>query len=405
MTSSKLRMPRWIGRILAVPLGAKLAGANLTIVVAALASALHTHRGEAEDARLLLLMAGALGLSLVVNVALVLAALRPLRYLEDVAHQVSRGDLAARVPASVLADRNIARVGRTFNEVLDNLIADRVRARRLASEVIRAGDRQRALIGRELNESTAQVLAALTFETSALAVGSTDPDMCDRLETIRSLTSEALDNVGALAQTVHPRVLDDLGLVVALEGFARRVGDATSVQVDVCDEVDNVVISDPVATMLYRVSEEAVSNAVRHGWAERVCIRLTATEAAIRLVVSDDGRGFDQAASRTGPGIGLFMMQERASLVGGEFAIISDPTLGTRIQVVVPLAAGGTGQPLGFTGPTTYDAMSSAACAASSSASSVGAADQRSRAGEARSIHQPVNVTTASRAKSAIGCE
>jgi signal transduction histidine kinase len=333
-------LPEWLARFLAVPLSAKLAGTNLTIVIAALGAALYTHRGEPEDGKLLALMASALGLSLVVSVALVLAALRPLRYLELTAQHVSGGDLAARVPSSVLADRNIARIGRTFNHVLDDLIADRTRARRLASEVIRAGDRQRALIGRELNESTAQVLAALAFETSALASGTSDPDVRERLETIRSLTSEALDHVGMLAQTVHPRVLDDLGLVVALKGFARRIRETTAVEVDVYADIEAAHIPDASAAMLYRVAEEAVSNAMRHGWAERICIRLTATEAAVRLLVTDDGRGFDVDAARSGGGIGLFMMQERASLAGGTFSIESGPAQGTTVQVFLPLKTG-----------------------------------------------------------------
>jgi len=330
-------LPDWLARFLAVPLGAKLAGANLTIVIAALGAALYTHRGQPEDGELLVLMASTLALSLVVSVGLVLAALRPLRYLELAAQHVSGGDLAARVPASVLADRNIARIGRTFNHVLDDLIADRARARRLASEVIRAGDRQRALIGRELNESTAQVLAALAFETSALASGHADPDVKERLETIRALTSEALEHVGMLAQTVHPRVLDDLGLVVAIKGLARRVRETSSVDVDVVAGIGAARIPDASATMLYRVAEEAVNNAVRHGWAERICINLTATAAGVQLVVSDDGRGFDVEAARGGPGIGLFMMQERASLAGGTFSIESGPASGTIVQVLLPL--------------------------------------------------------------------
>ena len=335
-------LPDWLARFLAVPLGAKLAGANLTIVIAALGAALFTHRGEPEDGKLLVLMATALGLSLIVSVGLVLAALRPLRDLEQAALHVSGGDLAARVPASALADRNIARIGRTFNHVLDHLIADRARARRLASEVIRAGDRQRALIGRELNESTAQVLAALAFETSALASGSSDPDMKERLETIRALTSEALEHVGMLAQTVHPRVLDDLGLVVAIQGFARRVRETQSVEVDVVADIGPAHIPDTAAAMFYRVAEEAVTNAVRHGWAARVCIRLTATDTAVRLIISDDGRGFDVQGARSGPGIGLFMMQERAALAGGTFSIESGPATGTMVSVSLPLKTGRT---------------------------------------------------------------
>ena len=333
-------LPDWLARFLAVPLGAKLAGANLTIVIAALGAALYTHPGQPADGELLVLMASALALSLVVSVGLVLAALRPLRYLELAAQHVSGGDLAARVPSSALADRNIARIGRTFNHVLDDLIADRARARRLASEVIRAGDRQRALIGRELNESTAQVLAALAFETSALASANCDPDVKERLETIRSLTSEALEHVGMLAQTVHPRVLDDLGLVVAIKGLARRVRETSPVDVDVVADIGAARLPDAAATMLYRVTEEAVANAVRHGWAEHICIRLTATSAEVELVVSDDGRGFDVKAARGEPGIGLFMMQERASLAGGTFSIESGSASGTIVRVLLPLRTG-----------------------------------------------------------------
>ena len=333
-------LPDSVARFLAVPLSAKLAGANVTIVIAALGVALFTHRGTREDAELLALMVVALGVSLAVSVGLVLAALRPLRYLEQTAERVSSGNLAARVPSSPLADRNIARIGRTFNRVLDDLIADRARARRLASEVIRAGDLQRAHIGRELNESTAQVLAALSFEASALASTSADPEVAERLETIRGLTSQALEQVGMIAQTIHPRVLDDLGPVVALKGLARRVRETSPVEVDVYADLGDAELTHWQAAMVYRVAEEAVANAVRHGWAERVCIRLTGTANAVRLVISDDGRGFDVEAARSGQGLGLFMMQERASLAGATFAIDSGPATGTTVQVVLPLRVG-----------------------------------------------------------------
>ncbi len=328
---------RLLARFLAVPLGAKLAGVNAAIILSALAAAVVTYGGEREHARPLALIGGALAISLVVSIGLVLAALQPVRRLEQAAERVSGGDLAARVQSSALADPNIARVGQTMNRVLDDLVADRARARRLASEVIRAGDRQRALIGRELSESTAQVLAALTFETSALASGSSDPDMKERLEMIRSLTSEALDHVGTLAQTVHPRVLDDLGLVVALKSLARRVRETSPVHVDVYTDSDIARIPDGAATMLYRVTEEAVANAVRHGWAERICIRLSATGSAVQLIVSDDGRGFDVQAARSEPGIGLFMMQERALIAGAAFSLASGADSGTIVRVVLPV--------------------------------------------------------------------
>ena len=111
--------------------------------------------------------------------------------------------------------------------------------------------------------------------------------MKERLETIRSLTAEALEHVGMLAQTVHPRVLDDLGLVVALRGFARRVRESSAVEVDVYADIDAAHIPDTSAAMLSRVAEEAVNIAVSQGWSERICIRLTETESAVRMLLAE----------------------------------------------------------------------------------------------------------------------
>lgn len=323
-------------RFLTVPLSAKLAGANATMVVAALGMALYTHRGFPRNAQLFVVMGIAFSLTLVVNVGLVVAALRPLRALEQAAERVAGGDLEARVPSLPRADRNIARIGRTLNRVLDDLITDRTRMRRLAAEVIRAGDAQRASIGRELNESTAQILTALALEAAAIASQHTDSPWTEQLETIRGLTTQAMEHVGQLALSVHPRILADMGLVVALEGLARRVGGESSVEVDVYADLGTTVLSPASAMMMYWVADEAIANAVRHGWPNRVCVRLAGDAEETRLSIGDDGRGFDVAAAETRPGIGLFMMRERASLAGGTFWIRSGMATGTTVGVVLP---------------------------------------------------------------------
>jgi signal transduction histidine kinase len=135
-------------------------------------------------------------------------------------------------------------------------------------------------------------------------------------------------------------MLDDLGLVVALKGLARRTREHAAVDVTVHAEAGIGPVSDAAAAMLYRVAEEAVANAVHHGWAEHVAIGLAGTAAGIEFTVGDDGRGFDIDAARTEPGIGLFMMQERASLAGGTFSIRSCATTGTTITVFLPLKQG-----------------------------------------------------------------
>jgi signal transduction histidine kinase len=341
--ASPRALPHWIAALLAIPLAGKLAGASAVVVAAAIGAAFSVHRGAPRDGggSMLLVMLFALGTSILVNVALVLIALRPMRHLESTAERVSRGDLDARVPPSLLADRNIARVGRTFNRVLDELIADRARMRRLASEVILEGDRQRASISRELHDSAAQSLAALMLEVAAAKRGIKDAELTARLETIRSYAADVLEEVRLLAQRVHPRVLDDLGLRAALERLGRCTTDASGVRVDVGADLYGPRLPIGAATVLYRVAEEAIANAVRHGSARTVNISLVGDDANVRLAVTDDGRGFNvDSRPASHPGVGLFTMRQRVALVGGSFEVESRSGGGTVVSAIIPLRAG-----------------------------------------------------------------
>ena len=330
--------PRWAARLLAIPLVGKLAGASGIVVVVAMGTALFVHGDASRDARMLLIMAVALITSLLVTVGLVLIALDPLHELEATADRVERGDLDARVPDSLLADRDMARVGHTFNRVLDELIADRARMRRLATEVIREGDRQRAAISRALHDSTAQALAALMFEASAASRDCGDPALTARLETIRLYAVEVLEEVRLLAQRVHPRVLDDLGLGAALERLARGIRESSEVRVEVDAKLNGTRVTANISAVLFRVAEEAVANALRHGSPRTVGVHLCADERYVRLAVVDDGRGFDVNGRQGGhPGIGLFTMRQRVALAGGIFEVESRPGAGTAVSAIVPL--------------------------------------------------------------------
>ena len=333
--------PRWWRAILSIPLIGKLAGANTVIVAAAAAMGLLLHV-RSGDGRLLFILVGSLLIALLVNLALVYAALRPLKALEATAERVWKGDFEARVPPSILADRDIERVGRTFNLLLDGLIADRVRTRRLAADVIHAGDLERARVAHELHDSTAQALAALVLHLSALARDAGDPELTARVEMVRDLASGAMEEVRLLSHTVHPRVLDDLGLPAALRTLAREASMRTgsvAVEPDIDGRLDK--LPPAVAAALYRVAQEAVSNAIRHGSPEVIRIRGTADDRTARLEITDDGSGFDLAeAEQRRPGMGIFAMRERVALVDGTIDIMSEPLGGTRIVVTVPLQAG-----------------------------------------------------------------
>jgi len=334
------RVPRWIAALLGVPLAGKLAGANALIVVVALAAAAATQGFGPQDAPFIPILGVALAGSLVVNLVLVLVALRPLQGLERTAERVWRGDLEARVQPSLLADRDMARLGGALNVVLDSLTADRVRLRRLASEIISAGDRERAHIARELHDSTAQELVALQFQLSAAVRDAehTNPELAARLGEIREAAAGVLEEVRMLAHTVHPRVLDDLGLTAALERLAREARERGIADVHVVADADTGRIAPATASVLYRVAQEAVANALRHGEPRSMTIRVADLDGAIALEVADDGRGFDVVdAERRRPGMGLFTMRERVTLVDGQFMVTSQPGTGTRVRAIVPL--------------------------------------------------------------------
>jgi signal transduction histidine kinase len=328
---------RLIERILRVPLLAKLAGANLLIVVSALIGVVIERRVDMPGSAVSILGL-ALAASLSVNLALVYVALRPLSDLELTATRLSAGDMNARVPTSVLADRDMARVGTTLNALLDQLTEDRARERRLAAQVISAQDEERARVARELHDSTAQTLTAILLQLGAAARESTSEPMNARFATLRELTADALEEVRSMSHTMHPRVLDDLGLAAAREWLARQAREQgpMNVDVDACD-VD-VAMPAPVAAALYRVAQEALRNAARHANASRVDVRLRQDGTQAMLEIKDDGVGFDVGqAEKRRPGMGLFSMRERVGLVNGRLAVNSARGRGTSVIATVPI--------------------------------------------------------------------
>ena len=332
-------LPAWVASLLRVPLVGKIAGANALIVTAALLVALHGGTGG-QATRLWLVLLVSLGLGLVVNATLVIIALRPLNELEQTARRVWQGELDARVPASTVADAGIQRVGNTLNILLDGLSADRARLRELAKQVIQAGDRERASIARELHDSTAQTLAALLLELSVLAGENADPRLETRIARVRSIVGDVLDEVRLLAHTVHPRVLDDLGLVAALQLLARESMERGSSLVEYTGPVKVESLDPACASALYRVAQEAVGNAMRHAQASTISIRLNVTDGSAALEILDDGIGFVPAdVEQRRPGMGLFTMRERAALVGGSLSIQSEAGRGTGVVATVPLSA------------------------------------------------------------------
>lgn len=337
--SAQLELPGWLRAVLGVPLLVKIAGANALIVIIAVGISLGLHDMNRPGMTLASVMIVALFVSLLVNLVLVHVALRPIRELEATARRVWGGDLEARVAPSLVADRHMTRVGRTINLLLDALTSDRARMRRLASLVITAQDEERSRIARELHDSTAQSLTAIVLQLSAAARDATVPDLAERLSEVKEMAGSALEEVRTLSHRVHPRVLDDLGLVAAVRWLARQARDSAGVDVTVDALGEAETIPAPAASVLYRVAQEALTNAVHHAGPTSIAVTVQTDAETATLEVADDGCGFDLAeAEARRPGMGLFSMRERVSLVDGQLDVISSPGSGTRVVARVPLA-------------------------------------------------------------------
>ena len=322
-----------IVRLLKLPLAVKLIGAQA--VVLALCGGLALLLGWRPDDRGEVVLLATVAMSgLPFTVFLVVLALRPLRQLESIARQIGDGDYTARVPDMLTADRRMMRVSRTFNTLLDQLTEERNRMRDLASAVIRRGDEQRSRAAFELHESTAQSIASVSWQLGAIAKDVTDADLEHRLLFVQRVTENVLEDVRKLAETMHPRVLNDLGLAAALTQLARQCENESEVRITA--NVDRALAKtlDPLtAAALYNTALEAVWNAIRHGKPKSIRIWLFGQRSSIRLEIIDDGHGFDvEAAERKHHrGTGIFAMRDRLALVNAHLVVESSLGSGTRI--------------------------------------------------------------------------
>jgi len=210
--------------------------------------------------------------------------------------------------------------------------------RRLSAGVMAAHEAERSAIARELHDELGQVLTALRMDSAWMAnrLKNIDSIAAKRALAMRDLIDQNIEDVRGLAIRLRPGVLDDLGLVDALEWLTTDFEKRTEIT---CVFEHKAIPSIPstVATAIYRITQEALTNVGRHARADHVTVRLSSENNDLKLFVIDDGRGFDVSDLTASDGLGVVGMRERATLVGGKYEVSSRPGEGTRIHLVVPL--------------------------------------------------------------------
>jgi len=326
---------RWLRPFLGIPLEQKLLGANLVILgvaVLLLFAPIGLNVRRFTDFSVIV---GALLVGALTNFALVRLALRPIKTLEYVAHRVSEGRLAERVPPSMVADSELAELSTTINDMLDKLAAGRERMRQLGADVILAEEKERARVARELQDSVAQTLAAAGFQSAALAYEIGDHETAHRVMEIRRLLRSAIEELQTVSRSLHPRVTADLGLPAALEALADATRERSLIDVNTIVNISGVLIPPAVSATMYRIAEEALRNVERHADAGHATVRLIAQPGYVELEVSDDGRGLDGPVAEKRASARFAKMKERLSLAGGDLHIDSTKESGTRVRAWV----------------------------------------------------------------------
>jgi signal transduction histidine kinase len=213
-------------------------------------------------------------------------------------------------------------------------LSERV-ARESLRRVVAAQEVERRRLARELHDETGQALTSILLGLRSLEDLVDGDDERAAVAVIRQLAVETLQDVRRLAVELRPKALDDFGLVAALERIAETFGEQTGLEVDFATPLGDDRLPGEVATALYRIAQEALTNVVKHSQAGAVSILLTRKNGRVALVVEDDGIGFDPA--RPADGFGLLGMRERVELLGGSLHVESRTGAGTTLAVEVPL--------------------------------------------------------------------
>lgn len=274
-----------------------------------------------------LVLATGLAVMLAANAVLLWWGLAPLGRLARLMATVDLLRPGQRLP--VTGSGEIAALIDTFNQMLRRLEAERGTS---AARALSAQEDERRRVARELHDEIGQSLTALLLDLKRVT-DTAPPQVRRDLRNAQEMTRESLDEVRRIARRLRPDVLEDLGLASALAALAARFDTHTTLRVRRQVQHGLPPLDPQVELVLYRVAQEALTNAARHSGAASVVLDLRADgDRGVLLRVEDDGEGLGGAPE----GAGIRGMRERALLVGGALDLRTGPDGGTRLDLRVP---------------------------------------------------------------------
>lgn len=315
---------------------------------------------------LLLLSGAAFGITVAIAWLLTGSVVRPIKTLTTACQRIAAGDLAQPIPRT--GGGEVSALARSFDEMRGRLkksheeiqgwnaeLEKRVEQRTkeleqteqqrsaLLRKLVVAQEEERRGLARELHDETSQALTALVvgLETATTAPAENVVEIKSRLAPIKSMATEMLREIQRIIHDLRPAILDDLGLVQAIDWYAESRLKPRGIQIGLETVGVEKRLPSEVETVVFRIAQEAINNVARHAEAENVSISLDFTDSVIVLDIEDDGHGFDpaiaMARTQDDAPFGLWGIKERATLFGGSAKIESAPGRGTRVTAKIPV--------------------------------------------------------------------
>lgn len=206
-----------------------------------------------------------------------------------------------------------------------------------------AEERKASELSRDLHDGIGQLAIAMAFDLKTLENSTSEPDITAQVKKLRETVRQFHNDIRILSRGLRPQVLDEIGFAAAIAEYPREVSLRTGIPIAVTmADLETIRLSPNVETALFRIAQEALTNAIRHGEPHRISIAATLIGKSVNLTISDDGHGFDveqvfQCRTDSDRPFGIICIHERAGLLGGRAQIVSQRGQGTSVIVRIPL--------------------------------------------------------------------
>jgi signal transduction histidine kinase len=244
--------------------------------------------------------------------------------------------LMAGILMSLVCGLYILRLERQGHVRYEALARNRLELAGLSARLVEAQEQERRSISRELHDEVGQSLGALLVEVGQLSklVPAQDEAARAQISHIKSVAETAVKSIRDIALLLRPPMLDDLGLIPALEWQAREISRRSDMEVEVRSENVSESLSDEMKVCVYRLVQEALNNAATHASAKNTNVTVVQKSDRISVQIHDDGRGFSPERQR---GMGILGMEERVRRLGGTLTLRSNPGTGSTVSAEIPL--------------------------------------------------------------------